>query len=108
MLTLFSGCPFPVVRCLGSLDLCLIAREATRDSWLYSSTKEPCTKTPFEGTCRGTVTFGAMEIEDGKEPPLFLVARNQASLNGPEAFFNFSKEINVSGQQYQLGMLSLS
>ena len=35
MLTLFSGCPFPEVRCLGSLDLCLMARETTRDSWTW-------------------------------------------------------------------------
>ena len=68
-----------------------------KKSIIYSSTKEPCSKTPFEGTCKGTVTFGAMEIEDGKEPPLYIVARNQASLNGPEAFINFPKEINVSG-----------
>ena len=33
MLTLFSGCLFSGVRCLGSLELCLIARETTRDSW---------------------------------------------------------------------------
>ena len=32
MLTLFSGCSFPGVRCLGLLDLCLITRETTRDS----------------------------------------------------------------------------
>ena len=33
MLTLFSGWLFPGVRCLGSLDLCSIARETTRHSW---------------------------------------------------------------------------
>ena len=33
MLTLFSGCLFPGVRCIWSLDLCLIARETTRDFW---------------------------------------------------------------------------
>ena len=35
MLTLFSGCPFPGVRCEGSLDFCLITREPTRDSWTW-------------------------------------------------------------------------
>ena len=35
MLTLFSGCLFPGVRCQGSSDLCLIARETTRDSWTW-------------------------------------------------------------------------
>ena len=35
MLTLFSGCPFPWVKCLWSLDLCLIAKETTRDSWTW-------------------------------------------------------------------------
>ena len=72
---------------------------------LYPSTKENCCQTPIEGPCRGTITFGAMEIEDGKEPPLYLVARNQRVLNGPEAFLNVPKEINVSGQPNQLGVL---
>ena len=35
MLTLFSGCPFPGERCKWSLDLCLITRETTRDSWTW-------------------------------------------------------------------------
>ena len=35
MLTLFSGCPFPGVRCLRSIDLCLIARETARYSWTW-------------------------------------------------------------------------
>ena len=49
-----------------------------------------------------------MEIEPwSKEIPLYLVVRNQGSLNGPEDFLNFPKEINLSGQPYQLGMLSL-
>ena len=36
MLTLFSGCPFPGVRCLWSSDLRLIARETTKDSWTWT------------------------------------------------------------------------
>ena len=80
-----------------------------KKSTLYSSTKEPCTETPFGDTCKGTVTFGPMEIAGwtSKEIPLYLVVRNQASFNGPEDFLNFPKEINLSGQPYQLGMLSL-
>ena len=35
LLTLISGCPFPGVRCEGSLEFCLIARETTRDSWTW-------------------------------------------------------------------------
>ena len=64
-------------------------------------------QTPFEGNCRGTLTFGAMEITEGKEPPMYLAARNQRLLNGSEAFLNFHKEIKLSGQTYQLGMLSI-
>ena len=79
-----------------------------KKSTLYSYTKEPCTETPFGDTCKGTVEFAPMTLSwTSKEVPLYLVVRNQASLNGPEDFLNFPKEINVSGQPYQLGMLSL-
>ena len=35
------------------------------------------------------------------------MARNAASLAGPEAFMGMPKTVKISGQQYQLGMLTL-
>lgn len=41
------------------------------------------------------------------KPPLYLVARNHASLAGPEAFKDMPKSIEISGQHYQLGMITM-
>ena len=80
-----------------------------KESDLYHTSTEECSnnKQYEEGACRGLVDYGTLEIPPGKTPPLYLVARNSGALNGPEDFLQLPKVIQISDEQYQLGMLTL-
>ena len=86
------------------------AHEARMDlSEVLASTPQDCHRTGIAAgySCKGKNLYGPLEIPDVRNPPLYLVARNTSSLNGPKSFWDMPKTLRISGQQYQLGMLTM-
>ena len=72
------------------------------ESPLHSQTQEDCHKPG----CKGVVTYNPLEIEKGSDV-LYLVVKNEGALNGPEDFTSMEKIINISGQDFELGMINM-
>ena len=67
-----------------------------------SQTEESCSKPG----CKGVVTFNPLQIEKNTDV-LYLVVKNEGALNVPEDFTSMQKIITISGQDFQLGMITM-
>ena len=54
----------------------------------------------------GIKNLSPLTFEKGKEP-LYLVVRHYGAMNEREDFLDFPREIKISHQKYQLGMINL-
>ena len=90
---------------VGEVTINLTTRPAeffVSKSLVFANTEIEC----YHSGCKGKVTFKPIQIEKGTDP-LYVVVRNLGALNGPEDFTRLPKQISISGQQFQLGMITM-
>jgi hypothetical protein len=58
-------------------------------------------------SCKEKTTHGSMKIQDEKIPLFISWLKNTGSLTGPEDFKDIPRTFRISGQKFQLGMLTM-